>query len=385
MLQSLSRFLVRLFRKPASSRFDVALGVDAYKAGDYATARRELEPLANEGNLEAMLYLGFMLQRGQGVTRDPAKAAQLLLRSADAGFAWSQYTVACQYERGEDGFPQSPEKSLAYLLKAEAQGSGLALFALLDRYEAAQDYDRAVALLQKWSAMPVGASKSVAAAMRTLGHCYSYGLYGRKLPLDDDKAFALYEKAAAAGDRPARIIVDALGGPARSQPTYARTRAYLQEFVAALPHSLMLSSCNGVVQTVRERSLELDGCNLILRYVSETTRAGAAPESRQIELFLPLLFPEKREEETRLYWFEQTDADGKPMPRTAVVYLEPWTAAEKAEAPLNTRVWDELAFPLWPAGEHPDMAQFENHEFIQALRHLRRLLGIDTPASLTDD
>src|SRR5260221_14680774 len=48
--------------------------VAAYGRGDYATAARLLEPLANDGISVAQFNLGLMYDLGQGVTQNDAEA-----------------------------------------------------------------------------------------------------------------------------------------------------------------------------------------------------------------------------------------------------------------------------------------------------------------------
>ena len=50
----------------------LAEGVAAYERGDYATALRELRPLAERGYSRAQGYLGFMYAEGEGVPRPPS-------------------------------------------------------------------------------------------------------------------------------------------------------------------------------------------------------------------------------------------------------------------------------------------------------------------------
>ena len=49
---------------------DFEKGVKAYESGDYATALRELRPLAKQGNASIQNNLGFMHEKGQGVLED---------------------------------------------------------------------------------------------------------------------------------------------------------------------------------------------------------------------------------------------------------------------------------------------------------------------------
>ena len=49
---------------------DFQAGMEAYKAGDYATALKEWKPLAEQGDAAAQNALGYMYNNGFGVTQD---------------------------------------------------------------------------------------------------------------------------------------------------------------------------------------------------------------------------------------------------------------------------------------------------------------------------
>ena len=49
---------------------DFNKGLDAYKRGDFATALRELKPLAEQGDAEAQLSLGIIYDLGLGVRNE---------------------------------------------------------------------------------------------------------------------------------------------------------------------------------------------------------------------------------------------------------------------------------------------------------------------------
>ena len=69
----------------------------AYEQKDYATALKELTPLADKGQAEAQLYLGRMYMMGQGVLRDPDKALKWFKASADQGNADAQFFLGSIY------------------------------------------------------------------------------------------------------------------------------------------------------------------------------------------------------------------------------------------------------------------------------------------------
>ena len=51
-------------------------GKDAYNRKDYATARKELQPVAEQGDAEAQYLIGYMYYKGQGVKTDGAETVQ---------------------------------------------------------------------------------------------------------------------------------------------------------------------------------------------------------------------------------------------------------------------------------------------------------------------
>ena len=60
-------------------------GVLAYFRGDYATAFREMKPLAEQGHASAQYNLGIMYEKGQGVPQDYAEAVKLFRKAAEQG------------------------------------------------------------------------------------------------------------------------------------------------------------------------------------------------------------------------------------------------------------------------------------------------------------
>ncbi len=75
-------------------------GVDAYNRGDYATAVRELRPLAEQGDASAQFFLGSMYYMGTGVPRDYAEAAKWYRKAAEQGYAKAQYSLGNIYRWG---------------------------------------------------------------------------------------------------------------------------------------------------------------------------------------------------------------------------------------------------------------------------------------------
>ena len=59
-----------LFSATSAWSADWNKGWDAYEKGDYATALREWEPLAEQGDADAQFNLGVMYANGRGVIQD---------------------------------------------------------------------------------------------------------------------------------------------------------------------------------------------------------------------------------------------------------------------------------------------------------------------------
>lgn len=81
-------FLVACGEEKASTVLDPAnmqRGVDAYEAGDYATAAEALRPFAEQGVAEAQYRLGRLYADGKAVTRDYVEAKRLFNLAAHQG------------------------------------------------------------------------------------------------------------------------------------------------------------------------------------------------------------------------------------------------------------------------------------------------------------
>jgi TPR repeat protein len=76
-------------------------GLDAYKNKNYATALRELKPLAEQGYADAQYNLGQMYRRGQGVQQADKTAVKWYRLSAEQGHAFAQTNLGVMYARGQ--------------------------------------------------------------------------------------------------------------------------------------------------------------------------------------------------------------------------------------------------------------------------------------------
>ena len=91
--------LTLLVGTPAFSA-DWEKGWIAYNSGDYATALRELTPLAEQGNAAAQYYLGNMYEYGDGVPQDYKTAVKWYRLAAEQGDAYAQSNLGWMYAFG---------------------------------------------------------------------------------------------------------------------------------------------------------------------------------------------------------------------------------------------------------------------------------------------
>ena len=80
-----------------------------------------LELGAKQGDAEAALTLGKMAETGNGIPRDPKRAAELYKIAADAGLVQGQAALGKLYANGE-GVEQDTEQAVFWLTKAAEQG-----------------------------------------------------------------------------------------------------------------------------------------------------------------------------------------------------------------------------------------------------------------------
>ena len=166
-------------------------GVAAYQRGDYATALREWRAHTEQGNAKAQTNLGFIYERGLGVTQDYAEAVGWYRKAAEQGYARAQLNLGLMYSRGR-GVPQDYAEAVGWDRKAADQGYAKAQYNLGFMYRkgrgVAQDYAEAVKWYRK------AAEQGVAEAQYNLGFMYRKGLGVAK---DYVRAYAWYDLATS--------------------------------------------------------------------------------------------------------------------------------------------------------------------------------------------
>jgi uncharacterized protein len=104
---------------PAWAEFQV--GIDAYNRGDFKTALREWQPMAEQGDARAQFYFGLLYENGDGVPLDYAKARQWYEKAAVQGDAKAQLYLGLQSSFGQ-GVPMDLVD--AYMWYSLATGNG---------------------------------------------------------------------------------------------------------------------------------------------------------------------------------------------------------------------------------------------------------------------
>ncbi len=108
---------------PAWAGFDE--GWAAWKRGDYATALRELRPLAKQGNARAQYALGYIYEKGAGVPQSDAEALKWYRKAAEQGHADAKNNLGILYDHGQ-GVPQDDAEAVRWYREAAELGSASA-------------------------------------------------------------------------------------------------------------------------------------------------------------------------------------------------------------------------------------------------------------------
>jgi uncharacterized protein len=176
-----------------ATRVNALEGFLAHKKGDYITALRHIEPLANQGNANAQTNLGSMYAEGKGVPQDYKTAVKWWTLAAEQGFAAAQSNLGLMYQKG-DGVPQDFKTAVKLYRLAAEQGFALAQYNLGVSYEHGEgvpkDFKTAAKLYR------LAAEQGNEPARHNLGLMYAEG---KGVPQDYKTAVKLYRLAAVQG------------------------------------------------------------------------------------------------------------------------------------------------------------------------------------------
>lgn len=136
-------------------------GANAYNAGNYPLALKEIKPLALSGNRDAQHLLGLMYYMGRGVERDYKEAMAWHRKAARQGKADAQYVVGAMYYTG-NSVPQDQKAAVSWFRKAAEQGHAEAQHALglMYRYHVAGMPQDMVLAYMLWNLAAAGGNSN---------------------------------------------------------------------------------------------------------------------------------------------------------------------------------------------------------------------------------
>jgi TonB family protein len=103
---------------------DIDDGQAAYDTGDYATALKIWQPIAEQGNARAQNNLGVMFENGKGVAQDTSAAVKWYRLAAAQGYGGAEYNLGLIYAIGRGGVPHDPLRAYMWFSIAAASLSG---------------------------------------------------------------------------------------------------------------------------------------------------------------------------------------------------------------------------------------------------------------------
>ncbi len=127
-------FVLSIFCLAVPAWADFQAGMTAYDGEDYATALREWQPLAEQGDAQAQYHVGMLYHKGRGVPQDDVQARKWYAKAAAQGQAKAQFSLGTLYFNGEGG-PKDYQQALRWFRLAADQKMALAQTKLAIMYD----------------------------------------------------------------------------------------------------------------------------------------------------------------------------------------------------------------------------------------------------------
>jgi TPR repeat protein len=194
-MKRLALFIALIFAFPMPAAAGFYEGLQAYSAGDYATALKEWRPLAEQGDAGAQFNLGVMYSQGRGVPQDYAEAVKWYRLAAEQGYASAQFNLGLMFDFGQ-GVPQNEAEAAKWYRLAAEQCNASAQYNLGLMYKRGQGVPQNEAEAAKWYRL--AAEQGYASAQYNLGLMY---YQGQGVPQDYVEAHMWWNLAAAAGQK----------------------------------------------------------------------------------------------------------------------------------------------------------------------------------------
>lgn len=134
---------------------EIASGMAAFEAKEFAQAWRLLKPHAENGDAQAQHRLAIMCQNGLGMARNDLMAYKWMRSAAEQGYALAQHGLGFMYLYGE--CTEKNEKEAAkWFERAADQGMVGSAMTLAMMYEQGQGIPKDEAAAKKWYARAEG-------------------------------------------------------------------------------------------------------------------------------------------------------------------------------------------------------------------------------------
>jgi TPR repeat protein len=160
---------------------------------EQAKALHYFEKAAKQGYVYAMARLGWIYEKGKGVSQDEIKSLEWYLKAAEKGYAPAMTAIGWMFDKGKGGIAKDEVKAVEWYRKSAEKGDalGMARFGYMcaqGKGGLTKDETKAVEWYKK------AAEKGDALGMNNLGAAYHKGEGG--LIQNDVKAVEWYKKAA---------------------------------------------------------------------------------------------------------------------------------------------------------------------------------------------
>jgi uncharacterized protein len=132
-------------------------GIAAYQRGDFATALRLFQPLAEQGDASAQSNLGVMYEQGRGVAQNYREAMRWFRIAAMQGDASAQSNLGVMYFKGQ-GIAQDFREAMKWYRLGAGQGNAEAHFNLGVMYEQGRGVPQDLLRAHMWFNLAVSQS-----------------------------------------------------------------------------------------------------------------------------------------------------------------------------------------------------------------------------------
>lgn len=146
---------------------DFQAGMTAHDREDYATALREWQPLAEQGDALAQYHVGMLYHKGRGVPQDDVQARKWYTKAAAQGQAKAQFSLGTLYFNGEGG-SKDYQQALRWFRLAANQGEALAQTKLAIMYDDGDEVPKDKVQAYKWLSLAATNGDKPAPMLRDL-------------------------------------------------------------------------------------------------------------------------------------------------------------------------------------------------------------------------